>query len=209
MYTAALVALLVVAARFIVGGVRRRSRARILLGSSMAIATLGAFGLLSFWGEMLWFEEVGFLGRFWTEAAATAGVAAIGAALAAGLVALITWPTRRTAKLARRIGMSVAAVLGAMWGASSWSLVLRWALRVRTDMTEPILGWDTGFYLFTLPAWEAIAGWLITVAVLLLVLAVTIYLRVFFTSWAGVAMRPSGVSTTGRVGNSATAHAVA
>ena len=37
---------------------------------------------------------------------------------------------------------------------------------------DPILGRPVAFYMFTLPAWEAIAGWLVTVAVLLLVLAV-------------------------------------
>jgi uncharacterized protein len=156
MYMLALVALLVVAARFVVGGVRRKSRGRIIAGATMAIATLGAFALLGFWGEMLWFEEVGFLARFWTEAAATVAVAGLGAALAAGLVAAITLPARKTARHARYAGVALAAVLGAIWGASSWSLVLRWALRVTTDMTEPILGHDTGFYLFTLPLMDAL-----------------------------------------------------
>ena len=40
------------------------------------------------------------------------------------------------------------------------------------SVTDPIFGRPLGFYLFTLPAWEMIAGWLLTLAVIVCVLAV-------------------------------------
>ena len=39
-------------------------------------------------------------------------------------------------------------------------------------LTDPIFGRPLDFYLFTLPAWQLIAGWLVTLAVLVAVLSV-------------------------------------
>ncbi len=40
------------------------------------------------------------------------------------------------------------------------------------NSADPIFGRPLGFYLFTLPAWQLIAGWLLTLAVLVAILAV-------------------------------------
>jgi uncharacterized membrane protein (UPF0182 family) len=57
---------------------------------------------------------------------------------------------------------------------SQWpTLALYWyAPATATNPVDPILGRPLGFYLFTLPAWELIAGWLLTLAVLISILAV-------------------------------------
>lgn len=165
MYIVALVALLALAATTIVHGSRRRSRGMLAAGISLAGVTVLFFGVLSLWGEMLWFEEVGYLGRFWTVILATAGITLLGAALGAALVAAITFPARRTAGRGRWLGIALGGVIGAIWGAASWSTVLSWVMGVSTGVAEPILGRDTGFYLFTLPFYDALFWLLLLVTV--------------------------------------------
>lgn len=171
MYTLVLAALLAVATILLVRGIRQRRRVDVVAGASVALATILVFKLFTFWGEMLWFEEVGFLGRFWIEVAATVGVTIGAAGLAAALVAAITFPARPIAAGARRIAIAFAALLGALWGATSWSLVLRWWMAVSTGVKEPILGNDAGFYLFALPFYDALLSLLLLVTLVSLIVA--------------------------------------
>ncbi|HVH42616.1 MAG TPA: UPF0182 family protein [Labilithrix sp.] len=181
MYSIVLLALLALATSIVVGGFRRKSRPAIYLGVAIGAATLTVFGLFSFWGEALWFAEVGYLRRFWTVVAATVAFAAVGALLASALVAMITLPARIASRRARRIGVGIAAFLGALWGASNWSLAVRWVLGVNTGQRDPILGKDVGFYLFSLPFYDA--------AVSLLLLAATIAIGV--AAWSTFSQRPA------------------
>ncbi|MDF2694693.1 MAG: hypothetical protein K0S65_3076, partial [Labilithrix sp.] len=172
MYSIALLVLLALATALVVRGLRRRSWTAMGVGLAVATATLVVFGLFSFWGEMLWFEEVGFLDRFWTVVGATVGIAVAAALLSAALVGLITLPARHTARRPRRIGMAVAAAAGAAWGAASWSLVLRWLMGGSTGQREPIFGRDTGFYLFTLPFYDALFSLALLVVLISMIVAV-------------------------------------
>ena len=166
MYSITLLVLLAVATVFIAHGIRRRSRPALAIGIGVATLTLLVFGLFSVWGEMLWFEEVGFVHRFWTVVAATLVVASVAALAAALLVALITLPSKHAARRARRLGIIVAALAGAAWGAASWSLVLRWLMGVSTGTREPIFGRDVSFYLFTLPLLDALFSLLLLVVII-------------------------------------------
>lgn len=172
MYSLTLVTLLGLAALVVVRSVRRGSRAGIAAGLAIAGAAAVAFAAFSFWGEMLWFEEVGYLGRFWTVVVAQVATTTIAAALAAALVALVTSPVSRIAARARTAGITAGAVVGALWGVTSWSLVLRWAMGVSTGTREPILGRDVGFYLFTLPFYDAVVSLLLAVTLVSTVVAV-------------------------------------
>ncbi len=183
MYSLALLILLAVATMLTVHGIRTRSRRAIGIGLGSATSTLIVFGLFSFWGEVLWFDEVGFLRRFWTVVGARIGIALIAALFAAGLVALITLPARHAARRARRLGMVGAALVGAAWGGASWSLVLRSAMSVSTGMREPIFGLDAGFYLFTLPLIDALFALLLLVAIISAIVA----------AWSTHAGRPAPV----------------
>lgn len=144
----------------------------ILLG-----ATVVFFSLLSFWGELLWFAALGYRGRFWTEifALATAGGAG---ALAGGLaVYLLTWPIPREPPLARIWPEVAGVLLGASWGMNNWDVVLKYLNRVSTGVADPILGRDTGFYLFTLPFYDALY-WLLASVTVIGLLAAAAYLLV-------------------------------
>jgi len=81
------------------------------------------------------------------------------------------------AKFLHSVGVIAALVISVGTGfamESQWpTLALYWyAPATATSPVDPILGRPLGFYLFTLPAWELIAGWLLTMAVLISILAV-------------------------------------
>src|SRR5206468_4065616 len=60
----------------------------------------------------------------------------------------------------------IAAVTGASMMAEWPTLALYWyAPASAAAPVDPILGRSIGFYLFTLPAWQLITGWLLTLAV--------------------------------------------
>src|SRR5262249_15378306 len=89
-------------------------------------------------------------------------------------------PVGRVLRWLAFAGSAIVALVTAGGMASAWPTFALWwygrpsatLLAGADHAVDPILGRPVAFYLFTLPAWEAIAGWLITVAVLLLVLAV-------------------------------------
>jgi uncharacterized protein len=89
-------------------------------------------------------------------------------------------PVGRVLRFLAFAGSAIVALVTAGGMASGWpTFALWWYGRPSATLlagadhgVDPILGRPIAFYLFTLPAWEAIARWLITIAVLLLVLAV-------------------------------------
>ena len=81
MYIVLLVSLLAFGSTLVFNGVRFHRIKPLLVGSLIFLFTGLFFGLLSFWGEMLWFEELGQSQRFWTAVSAQVGFAALG-----------TWP---------------------------------------------------------------------------------------------------------------------
>src|SRR3954463_12263336 len=89
-------------------------------------------------------------------------------------------PVGRVLRFMAFAGSAIVALVTAGGMASGWPTFALWwygrpsatLLAGADHAVDPILGRPVAFYLFTLPAWEAIAGWLITIAALLLVLAV-------------------------------------
>jgi uncharacterized protein len=174
MYIAILLGLITAGIALAAFGRTRRKTGAVIAGACMIGGTIAFFGLLSFWGEMLWFEEVGLARRFWTEVLAKVGTTLLGAAIAAGLAWVLTLPVHRHASSrlsARKIGIGVAAVTGALWGVANWSVALRWVLGVSTPVRDPVLGKNTGFYLFTLPFYDALYWLAFAVSVIATIVA--------------------------------------
>ena len=92
MYIALLILLLALAGAPLFSGVQRHRAKTLLLGSIILLLTVLFFGLLSFWGEMLWFEELGQSRRFWTVVFTLGGSAALGALVGALGVWILTLP---------------------------------------------------------------------------------------------------------------------
>lgn len=166
MYVLFIAIALAIGAGLIIQGRRRESRRRTVAGALVLAATGALFALMSFWGEMLWFEELGHSGRFWTAVLAKTGVLVAGAAAAGLGVLLLTQPMSGRMGRRRRLPVIAAAVAGGVWGLVSWDVVLRFIHRVDSGTREPILGLDAGFYLFTLPLLDQLF-WLALFVVLL------------------------------------------
>lgn len=130
MYTLIILALFTASGALIVRGARQNRRAPLIAGVLLAAATILFFALLSFLGEMLWFESLGYGERFWTVVVVKTG-AGVGGALLAWLVAFLSTRLTPAWPRFRRILQDVAVFVGLFWGlgagtrSSSSSIVCR------------------------------------------------------------------------------------
>ena len=85
MYIVVLLASIGAGIWLIVSGAERQRQSRILAGLGVILGIVGLYALMSFWGELLWFESLGYDGRFWTEVWVRVGLAVFGAAAAYAL----------------------------------------------------------------------------------------------------------------------------
>lgn len=145
-------------------GWERSQRAWVMIGAAIIVSTLGFFGILGLWGEMLWFESLGYGERFWTILGAQVAALAVSAVLAGGCVYSLGFCLGTSGRHLRWGASAVAGVLGAIWGLASWDEALLFLNRVSAGLTEPILNLDAGFYLFTLPFLDRLAGLVTLVA---------------------------------------------
>ena len=63
-------------------------------------------------------------------------------------------PARREVETLGTVLAAVAAVLAALFAAGTWPRVLAWRSAEPFGVTDPVLGFDVGFYVFTLPVIE-------------------------------------------------------
>jgi uncharacterized membrane protein (UPF0182 family) len=176
-----------------------RRRGRLLL-IALAVALLLSGGTaLSYYVDALWFESLGYVDVFWKtlnlQAAAFLAFSVItflaiyGAFLAfkpdnleigsGGTILVNGQPVQIPVGPAlRMIGLGVSLLIAFVTGAgmmSEWpTLALAWYGRAAAggSLVDPIFGKPLTFYLFTLPAWNLISGWLTTLAVVACALAI-------------------------------------
>jgi uncharacterized membrane protein (UPF0182 family) len=178
---------------------RRRRRGRLLLFGLLAAIFLGGGTALSYYIESLWFVSLGFSPVFWKTlniqsiVFATFFIATF--ALLYGAFLLL-----RPAKLAeltspilingqplrlpvepvlRMIGGGIAIAIAAISGLgmmAEWTTFAEWwygrGLPAAAGGADPIFGRPIGFYLFSLPAWQLMIGWITTLSVVILIGAV-------------------------------------
>jgi hypothetical protein len=156
---------------------------------------------LSYWVDLLWFRSLGYADVFWTTWRIEWGVFALfavatfvilyGAFLALKRASQASLPSARQIILGgqpvnlsiepvlRIVGivgsLAVAALTGTAMMAEWPTLALFWyAPHASGSIADPIFGRPLNFFLFTLPAWQLILGWLLTLAVILCVVAVVL-----------------------------------
>ncbi|HVF54030.1 MAG TPA: UPF0182 family protein [Actinomycetota bacterium] len=177
---------------------RRRIPARRLVGAAVVVVLIAALSSARFYTDLLWFEEVGLTSVLWKSLSTQFILGAVVAVTAA----LIVWgnvliaarlaPTYRVgivdprfqqieryrellAPLMRWLRLGIAAVVGLMAGlaaAPSWETLLLWMNRVAFGVKDPQFGRDVGFYVFELPLYEAVIGWVMFAIFAALVLSI-------------------------------------
>jgi len=178
------------------------SRRRVVIGVVIALVVLliAVSGkLLGFYVDWLWFGEVGFRSVFWTRFwwQVLVGIAAF--AVFFVIVELNVELARRLAPSFRvtaagdlleprseavrkwvgvgGLGVSLLAAVFAGWSASAqWQTFLLYAKQTPFGEKDAIFGHDIGFYVFSLPMWQAVQSYVFGALVASLVLAAIMHL---------------------------------
>jgi uncharacterized membrane protein (UPF0182 family) len=180
---------------------RGRRRRRSLLILAIVVLVVAIFGCriaFSYYVDALWFGSLGYGDVFWKKLsvqwtafaafAAATFVVLYGSFLALKRAHLPELPSSQTILIGgqevrlpvepvmRLIALGVSLAIAVGTGASmmaEWpALALYWyAPHAASSAVDPIFGRPVTFYLLTLPAWQLIAGWLITLAVITCVVA--------------------------------------
>ncbi|MEJ2589799.1 MAG: UPF0182 family protein [Candidatus Thiodiazotropha sp.] len=137
-------------------------------GVAWILATLGLFSLLDLWGELLWFQALGYTSRFWRFLIAQCAMLAFGGLVGFLGVYLLNTPLRRRLPQFFPWAELAGALGGATRGLAAWQSALLYLGQVPAGIEEPILHLDAGFYLFTLPLLDHIQGLLLWIATVVL-----------------------------------------
>ena len=165
MYAAMILLFLGLAIALILAGLSRRSWVQMITGICLAVLVGLFFWFLGFWGEALWFESVGYGHRFWKVIITKVAVAIMGAGIGIGFVSILIRPIPGEKWLLKSGCRILAAYIAARWAVANWDRILLFLNRVQTGIAEPILGRDTGFYLFALPLYNSTYGLVLMLAV--------------------------------------------
>ena len=174
-----------------------RRRGRLLLFGAIAFVLFGGGTALSYYVESLWFDSLGFAEVFWKTLRFQSVIFTVfvvatffllyGAYLAlkparldltSGPILINGQPLRLPVEpVLRLIALVASAFLGVVTGLGMMSDWTTFALYLNqpppvNPALDPIFGRPTTFYLFTLPVWQLVAGWLTSLAVIVGVVAV-------------------------------------
>ncbi len=172
---------------------RRRRLPLILILIFLAVVLFGGRSALSYYVDALWYGSLGYGDVFWktlrlqsavfTTFAAATFLILYGSFLAlkraqftdlpsGGTIFIGGQPVRLPVEsILRLVALGVSLVIALVTGAAmmaEWpTLALYWyAPRITSGAVDPIFGKPLNFYLFTLPAWQLVSGWLLTLAVI-------------------------------------------
>ena len=178
---------------------RPRRRTFLFLIAIVSVIVFGSRTALSYWVDLLWFRSLGYGEVFWKTFGLKWGIFAAFAAvtfliLYGAFSALkrahsADLPTDHTIFIAgnavnlpvasslRLIAIVLSIIIALATGAAmeaQWPTLalFRYAPHSTGSVADPIFGMPLNFYLFTLPAWQLIAGWLLTLAVIACILSV-------------------------------------
>ncbi len=157
----------------------------------VAALVFGARTALSSWVDLLWFRSLGYSEVFWRSLLfqwVTFGAFALGtfvllygAARALARVHRFSLPSDRQIVVGGQpvrlsvqpvlrvltvaASLLVAAIAGSVMMSEWPALALLVHAPARLGPADPVLGRSLSFFLFTLPAWQLLAGWMLAVAV--------------------------------------------
>jgi uncharacterized membrane protein (UPF0182 family) len=175
-----------------------RRRWSLLLIALVLAVVFGFRTALSYWVDLLWFRSLGYGQIFWKTLGLQWGIFAAfamvtflflyGSFLALKRAHFRDLPSAHTIfingrpvnlpvePVLRFVALGLSIVVGIATGtgmAAEWStLSLYWYSQRTANVTDPIFGKPLSFYLFTLPAWQLIVGWLLTLSVIVCAIAI-------------------------------------
>ena len=176
---------------------RKRSLIRWVIVPVLLVMVIAAIRGIYVYVDSLWYGSLGFGSRFWYVLGLGWGLFAVFgvltfAILGGGFYGLQKWfrvnsltPRRifvnkqpvdlDLGKYLRPVGWIVAAVFGIGSGlelSTDWQAWVLYLHQPATAMADPVFGRPVGFYLFSLPIYEMLVGWLTTMTLILLFAAV-------------------------------------
>jgi uncharacterized protein len=174
----------------------RRRRFFLLILAVLALIFFGGRNALSYYVDVLWFESLGYRDVFWktlslqwgsfTVFAAATFLILYGSFLALKRAHLSDLPSGHTIfiggqplklpvePLLRRIALGLSLAIAAITGAGmmlEWPTIALFRYAPRGGLLDPVFGKPLDFFLFALPWWQLLVGWLLTLAVMTCVLA--------------------------------------
>jgi uncharacterized membrane protein (UPF0182 family) len=174
---------------------RPRRRGRFLLLALVLALLFGAGTVLSYYVDALWYDSLGFARVFWT----TINYQALVFAVFCATTFIVLYGAFRLLKpprlgeftsilingqpfklpvepvlnlIALGLAGAIAVVTGAGMMADWTTFALYFNAPASSAVADPIFGKPVTFYLFTLPAWQLLTGWLLTLAVMSTIVAV-------------------------------------
>jgi uncharacterized membrane protein (UPF0182 family) len=145
---------------------QRRLRGAIAALIADILFIIGFFVFVNLYTDFLWFDSLGYQGRFLTVLRVEVLLYLAGFAAA---FLFLFFTTRhafgRVDERLRRLGsFPVALVLSlllAIWTSSLWPRFLMYFNQAPSNLSEPVFGRSVSFYLFSLPLYSSLVGWLI------------------------------------------------
>ena len=171
---------------------------RVLFFVLVATAFFIVPAAVDFFADWLWFGEVGYQQVYSTEISVRAITGAAVFAVTLAWLALhiryamaaispaplsfttregftVALPTRDQVRPLVMVLAAVAAFLLASFVSTQWMTLLSYWYQVPFGASDPILGYDAGFYVFSLPALELLRGFLLGLVVLALLGSTGLY----------------------------------
>jgi uncharacterized protein len=162
--------------------------------------------IVSFYADWFWYDSLGFARVFFTRIWSSFGLFAVGALAAWLFFAVNVWIARRlepygvvntpieTAALALGVRilplvLVAGGIFALLMGANAsgqWEEILLYLNQQAFGLTDPLFERDVSFFLFTLPIWQVLRGWLLVVTVVTLIASAVV---------AGVGLRGWSAST--------------
>jgi uncharacterized membrane protein (UPF0182 family) len=177
----------------------RRRRFFFLILAALAVIVLAGRAALSYYVDVLWFDSLGYRDVFWKTLSLQSGIFAAFAAatflilygsfLALKRAHLPNLPIAHTIfvggqplklpvePVLRLVALGLSLVISVATGAGmilEWpTIALFWSAPAAAGgFVDPIFGKPLNLFLFTLPGWQLVIGWLLTLAIMTCVLAV-------------------------------------
>ena len=136
MYTALLLLLLGVAAFLFITGAQKHQTAKIYAGLAVAVLTSFFFWFMGFWGEALWYEDLGYGERYWKYFNSNFDLAIGGALLGFLIMYLLTLAISKEHKIIRSVARILSVFIGGIWGVSNWDIILKFMNGVSTGLKD-------------------------------------------------------------------------